>query len=246
MHVIPAIDIQNGECVRLFQGDFGQRTTYRDHPATVACEYREWGFRFLHLVDLDGARSGTQANHDLVAAIAQQSGLSVQLGGGIRDAARIGTWLASGIDRCVIGSVAVTDPEMVGRWLRRFEPGRIVLALDVRLDANATPYLVTHGWTRTTETDLWQCVDRYHDAGVQQVLCTDVSRDGAMSGPSLSLYEAFVSRYPDIRLQASGGVRHSGDLAALRDLGAYAAITGRALLDGKISQEEVAQFQHDA
>ena len=134
----------------------------------------------------------------------------------------------------------------VRHWLQRFGPERIVLALDVRLDADATPWLVTHGWTRASATNLWQCLDRYREAGVQQVLCTDVSRDGAMAGPNLSLYETFVTRYPDIQLQASGGVRQVGDLAALRDLGAHAAITGRALLDGKISAQEITTFRRGA
>ena len=232
--------------MRLYQGDFEQRTTYNHDPARLASEYQAGGFRRLHLVDLDGAKSGEQENRKVISAIADRSGLSVQLGGGIRDAVRLEKWLDTGVDRCVIGSLAVTDPLTVRHWLQRFGPERIVLALDVRLDADATPWLATHGWTRASATNLWQCLDRYREAGVQQVLCTDVSRDGAMAGPNLSLYETFVRRYPDIQLQASGGVRQVGDLAALRDLGAHAAITGRALLDGKISAQEITTFRRGA
>lgn len=121
---------------------------------------------------------------------------------------------------------------------------RIVLALDVRINESGTALLSTHGWTRDSATSLWQCVDNYLASGLRHVLCTDISRDGAMSGPNVELYREFIQRYPDISLQASGGVRHIGDLEALRDTGAAAAITGRALLDGRISKQEISSFQH--
>lgn len=242
MKIIPAIDLQDGKCVRLLQGDFGKRTEYSDDPAAVAREFQAMGFDSLHLVDLDGARLGTQENRHIVAAIASESDLVIQLGGGIRDKTTISNWLAAGVSRCVIGSRAVTDPATVKRWLADFGPDRIVLALDVRLTENESPRLATHGWTRSTEIDLWHCVDDYLGAGLQHVLCTDVSRDGAMAGPNLDLYRDFIARYPAISLQASGGVRHADDLRQLDDLGADAAITGRALLDGKIRKEELEPF----
>jgi len=242
MKIIPAIDLQDGACVRLYQGDFDKRTEYSNDPTAVARDFQAMGFEHLHIIDLDGAKLGEQKNRRIVAAIAMESDLDIQLGGGIRDRQTITDWLAAGVSRCIIGSLAVNEPETVKSWLEEFGPDNIVLALDVRLDDDKRPILTTHGWTKSSEIDLWQCVDSYLDDGLQHVLCTDVSRDGAMSGPNLDLYRKFIERYPDLGLQASGGVRHVGDLQALSELGAPAAITGRALLDGKINVEELGPF----
>lgn len=242
MIVIPAIDMKGGSCVRLYQGEFDRQTKYSDDPAAVARGFHEWGFSHLHLVDLDGARTGDQKNRTLVRSITSESTLRVQLGGGIRDDATVSQWLDHGVDRCVVGSVAISDPATVRSWLGRFGPDRIVLALDVRLDAANSPRLAIHGWTQTAATTLWECVEDYCRHGLRHVLCTDISRDGAMSGPNVDLYREFVERYPEIQLQASGGVRHAQDLDALRVAGAAAAITGRALLDGRINKTEISSF----
>ena len=242
MKIIPAIDLQDGICVRLFQGDFERRTEYSNDPAAVARDFQAMGFGNLHIVDLDGAKLGQQQNRDIVSAIASESELEIQLGGGIRDRETVSDWLAAGVSRCVIGSLAVNNPEKIKSCLQEFGADRIVLALDVKLDDTGTPMLVTHGWTRTADIDLWQCVDRFLGDDIRHVLCTDVSRDGAMTGPNLELYREFVSRYPMISLQASGGVRNADDLRVLEDLGASAAITGRALLEGKINTEELGPF----
>ncbi len=242
MKIIPAIDLQDGKCVRLFQGDFDKRTEYSNDPTAVARDFQAMGFDNLHIVDLDGAKLGQQENRDIVSAIASESELVIQLGGGIRDIEIVSKWLAAGVSRCVIGSLAVNEPERIKSWLQQFGPDRIVLALDVKLDENDSPMLVTHGWTRSAGLDLWQCIDEYVQHKLKHVLCTDVDRDGAMSGPNLELYREFVARYPSIELQASGGVRHTDDLRKLDDLGAGAAITGRALLDGKIKTEELGPF----
>lgn len=242
MRIIPAIDLQNGACVRLLQGDFDKRSEYSNDPTTVARDFQAMGFRNLHIVDLDGARFGCQLNRGIVAAIVSESDLDIQLGGGIRDRRTVADCLAAGITRCVIGSLAVTEPLTIKSWLAEYGPDRFVLALDVRLDENGIPRLATHGWTQSSETDLWSCIDSYLENGIQHVLCTDVSRDGAMSGPNVDLYRDFLSRYPKLGLQASGGVRHAADLQTLSDLGAPAAITGRALLDGKINAEELGSF----
>lgn len=242
MNVIPAIDLQDGSCVRLFQGDFDKRTEYSNDPVAVARQYQTMGFRHLHIIDLDGARHGRQQNRAIVAEIAGQSTLAIQLGGGIRNRETVSEWLAAGVSRCIIGSLAINEPDTVKGWLEEFGPDRIVLALDVKIDEDNLPMLTTHGWTETAGLDLWQCIDGYLEDGVKHVLCTDVSRDGAMTGPNLGLYREFIARYPSIRLQASGGVRHVGDLQALAELGAPAAITGRALLDGRIRTEELEPF----
>jgi len=242
MKIIPAIDLQDGACVRLYQGDFDKRTEYSNDPTAVARKFQEMGFEHLHIVDLDGAKLGEQKNRGIIAAIAMDSDLDIQLGGGIRDRQTVADWLAAGVSRCIIGSLAVNNPETVQGWLGEFGPDHIVLALDIRLNDDNLPLLATHGWTESSGIDLWQCLDGYLDHGLQHVLCTDVSRDGAMSGPNLDLYGEFIERYPSLTLQASGGVRHAADLHALSDLGAPAAITGRALLDGKITTEELGPF----
>ncbi len=242
MNVIPAIDLREGQCVRLYQGDFEQQTNYAKTPHALADEYETIGFSTLHIVDLDGARTGQQQNQEIILSIVATSALTVQLGGGIRTDSQIASWLAAGLARVVIGSLAVTEPERVSDWLADVGPERIVLALDVNVDAAGIPRIATHGWRRAEEMTLWQCIDEYRPAGLKHVLCTDISRDGALTGPNLALYTEIVGKYPDVELQASGGVRSIDDLKALREIGAQAAISGRALLDGKITAREIATF----
>ncbi len=246
MNVIPAIDLRGGRCVRLYQGAFDKETEYSTDPAGVARRFAGLGVRNLHIVDLDGARGGKQQNQAIVKAIAAESPLAVQLGGGIRSRDTVAAWLDAGVARCVVGSMAVSEPDTVNDWLAEFGADRIVLALDVRIDAAGAPMLSTNGWEKTSSLSLWDCVERYLSKGLQHVLCTDVSRDGAMSGPNTELYARFVQRFGDVQLQASGGVRGVDDLHALRNAGAAAAISGRALLDGKLSDVEVRSFQRDA
>ena len=246
MKVIPAIDLKDGSCVRLYQGEFDRKTEYSKDPVGVGRRFESLGFGDLHIVDLDGAQSGQQDNDDIVRALRDATNFTIQLGGGIRDRATVDTWFDAGVDRCVVGSIAVTDPNRVRSWLRRFGPDRIVLALDIRLRDDSMPMLATHGWTQESEHSLWDVVDDYQQVGLGHVLCTDISRDGAMTGPSVELYTRFMERYPGIALQASGGVRDIRDLETLRAAGASAAITGRALLDGRISREDIASFLHAA
>lgn len=242
MQVFPAIDLQNGRCVRLLKGDYEQQTVYSENPVEVARNFERIGLAQLHVVDLDGARDGVQKNAKVVREIASGTGLCIQLGGGIRDAAIFRKWLDSGVQRCVIGSKAIEDQRAVKSWLKEFGPSRAVLALDVRIDRGGIPMLATHGWTVDTDLSLWDCVESYQDCGVNRVLCTDINRDGALSGPNIDLYRDFIERFPKIELQASGGVRSVEDLRNLEDIGAHSAITGRALLDGRISDEEVRSF----
>ena len=246
MNVIPAIDLMDGQCVRLFRGDFARSTVYSDEPLRVAAAFSSMAVTDLHIVDLDGARTGEQANVGFVSALAARSPIDIQVGGGIRTAAAVGSWLDAGVARCVIGSAAVTDSPEVTAWLGEFGPERIVLALDVRIDESGTPITATHGWTQSSGISLWDCLDRYRNAGLQHLLCTDIDRDGALAGPNLGLYAEILRRYPGIGLQASGGVRNAADLCALQAHGVPAAITGRALLDGRISEQEVASFRQSA
>jgi phosphoribosylformimino-5-aminoimidazole carboxamide ribotide isomerase len=245
MRVIPAIDLRGGKCVRLLQGDFAKTTEYSDDPVEQARLFAEMDVRDLHIVDLDGAATGIQSNSRIVRRICDENLLDVQLGGGIRDAASLRHWLDHGVRRCVIGSLAVTDAALVRGWLQEFGAQRIVLALDVRL-LDEEPYIATHGWTRLSDTVLWQALDSFVAAGLQHLLCTDINRDGALSGPNIELYSSILKRYPGLELQASGGVRDAADLRLLEQENIPAAITGRALLDGRISATEVARFRPNA
>lgn len=245
MKIIPAIDLHDGKCVRLYKGDFGKVTRYSNQPLEVARSYSKLNVEHLHVVDLDGARTGSQRNARVVRDVCAETTLSVQLGGGIRDADRVRDWLDHGVARCVVGSVAVTDPERVFDWIDEFGADRIVLALDVMIDESG-PQLATHGWTQSSGFGLWELMDRYASGGARHLLCTDIARDGAMAGPNLDLYAEILRRYPDIRLQASGGVRDIRDISRLSALGVSAAITGKALLDGKITAAEVNSFLQSA
>lgn len=246
MNIIPAIDLKDGKCVRLFQGEFDKTTEYSNDPVAMGRRFSSLDVQDLHIVDLDGARSGRQLNRSIVQAIATGAELDIQLGGGIRDYSTAADWLSIGVSRCVIGSMAITSVDVVKEWMREFGADRIVLALDVNIDDTGTPMLTTHGWTEDAGISLWDCIDSYSGTGVKHVLCTDVSRDGAMAGPNVDLYVEILRRYPDLKLQASGGVRNIEDLRELRSRGVPAAISGKALLDGAITAAEVAAFRLNA
>ena len=241
MKIIPAIDLHNGKCVRLLKGDFDKVTEYSGDPLDVARGYKDLTVEDLHIVDLDGARTGTPGNADIVRRLCDATGFSVQLGGGIRSRADVGNWLENGVSRCVLGSFAIANPDLVGSMIGELGSQCIVVALDVNLE-NGSPVVATHGWERSSGLSLWECIDQFADYGVEHVLCTDISRDGAMAGPNFSLYADVMQRYPDLQVQASGGVRDISDIETLAELGVPAAITGKAMLDGKISAAEVAAF----
>ncbi len=245
MQLIPAIDLRNGRCVRLLKGDFDRETRYEVDPAELAGRYREIGAEWLHVVDLDGAESGRPVNRAMTAAIAANAGLRVQLGGGIRDEASLSSALEVA-DRVVIGSLAVTDPEQVSAWMAEHGAERFTLGFDVSLAENGTALVMTHGWTRSSAVSLETAVDSYLDAGLGNVLCTDVDRDGALTGPNLDLYARCAARWPDLEFQASGGVRDSNDLARLAQTGVASAISGKALLEGRMTTEELRPFLPNA
>jgi len=246
MELIPAIDLRSGRVVRLFQGDFDAETRYELTAEELYGRYARAGARRLHVVDLDGAREGQAGNRNIIAGLAALGILKLQSGGGLRSSRHVKALLASGVERAVIGSVAVTEPGEVGEWFSEFGPDRLVLALDVRVDAAGTPHVATHGWRQQSAISLWDMVRRYLGAGLRHVLCTDVSRDGAMTGPNLSLYREAMARFPDLLWQASGGVRDAADLRALADTGVAAAVSGKALIEGHITLEELQPFLPDA
>jgi phosphoribosylformimino-5-aminoimidazole carboxamide ribotide isomerase len=246
VRLIPAIDLKSGRCVRLLQGDFARETRYGATPQELLSTYRGAGADWLHVVDLDGAREGSLDNRGVVAQLAAQSGIRLQVGGGLRDAAAVAQMLDLGAARVVVGSAALTHVEQVRGWLDRFGPDRLTLAFDVRVDAGGLPCVATHGWQRQTKISLWSALANFADAPLKHVLCTDVGRDGALSGPNVDLYREAARRHPHIDWQASGGIRDARDLQALRDAGAAAAISGKALLEGLIPMEDLQPFLPNA
>jgi phosphoribosylformimino-5-aminoimidazole carboxamide ribotide isomerase len=241
MELIPAIDIRDGRCVRLLRGDFDRETRYDFDPVELAVRYRDAGARWLHVVDLDGAKRGQPQNLPLVERMHDASGLKIQLGGGLRTRADVERALSIA-ERAVIGSLAVTEPTTVGAWLDELGGERLTLALDVRLGADGTPTVATHGWTQGSAVTLADAVERYLAHGLRHVLCTDIDRDGASSGPNVGLYADCVRLWPGVAFVASGGVRDARDLAALARVGVAGAVSGKALLEGTLTPEEMKPF----
>ncbi|HEX3667498.1 MAG TPA: 1-(5-phosphoribosyl)-5-[(5-phosphoribosylamino)methylideneamino]imidazole-4-carboxamide isomerase [Rhizomicrobium sp.] len=231
MEIFPAIDLRNGKCVRLTQGDFTQAKIYHDDPVLQVQQFTDSSAVWLHVVDLDGAQKGSMCQLHLIECLAQSFPLKLQVGGGVRDDAAVKSLLDCGIERVVIGSLAVQQPALVKGLLRQFGPARIVVALDVRPDESGEPRVFTQAWQKESGS-LWDVLSEYRDAGLKNVLCTDVSRDGMLAGPSLSLYQEIRSRWPELALLASGGVRNVDDLRDLANLGLWGAIVGKALYEG--------------
>jgi phosphoribosylformimino-5-aminoimidazole carboxamide ribotide isomerase len=238
MIVYPAIDVREGRVVRLRQGDYAQETSYDTDPLALAQRYAEAGSRWLHLVDLDAARSGGYGLHALLRALADDGRLKVQTGGGVRSADDVQALLDAGAQRVVIGSLAVREPALVCAWLNRFGAERITIALDARRDAGGTWRLPLHGWTEASGVELFALLADYAEAGLHHVLCTDIARDGTLSGPSVALYAELCEGHPCVCVQASGGIRDTRDLDALRSIGCAGAIAGKALLEGVLPLEE--------
>jgi phosphoribosylformimino-5-aminoimidazole carboxamide ribotide isomerase len=242
VRLIPAIDLRAGYCVRLLHGDFDAETRYPADAAALLLKYRDAGADWLHIVDLDGARDGSLANRAIILGLAQQKSIKLQVGGGLRNTAVLEQMLDAGVERAVVGSAAVSQVEQVQSWLREFGAERLTLAFDVSIDEHGVPRVMTHGWQRQSERSLWNALDSYADSPLRHVLCTDVGRDGALTGPNLELYREAVRRYPRIEWQASGGIRNGRDLHALAEAGACAAISGKALLENLIPIEDLQPF----
>jgi phosphoribosylformimino-5-aminoimidazole carboxamide ribotide isomerase len=234
--VIPAIDLRGGRVVRLKQGDYAQQTTYAADPRELAQRYADAGARWLHLVDLDGARSGNLENLAVIQAIAG-SGMQIQAGGGVRGEDDVQRLFDAGVRRVVLGSVAIRDPELVAGWLAKHGAERLTIALDTRhIDGCWT--LPSAGWTESETRTLDELAPWYAARGAHHLLCTDIERDGMLAGFNLDLYRHLASSVPLLAVQASGGVRSLDDIRAAREAGAQSVILGRALLEGRFTVEE--------
>jgi phosphoribosylformimino-5-aminoimidazole carboxamide ribotide isomerase len=229
MLVIPAIDLHDGQCVRLKQGQFDRATIYQSLPVELAKHYAALGARRLHVVDLDGAKLGDMQQLDLIQSM-QSTAMPMQVGGGIRSIATALDCLNAGISTLVIGSIAISDPSLTLQLIAEVKSNNIVLALDVNIE-RGIPSPAIHGWQTATEHNAWDVVQFYQDAGVNTVLCTDIAQDGMMKGPNFKLYEEAVRRFPTIAWQASGGIRDINDMRALSTLGVSAVILGRILYE---------------
>lgn len=230
----PAIDVREGRVVRLAQGDYARETRYADDPFAVASAYAAAGAEWLHLVDLDAARAGGYTLAPLLARLKSQTNLRVQTGGGVRSPSDVETLLAAGADRVVIGSLAVREPEQVAAWIARFGGERITVALDTRRDDEGRWRLPVHGWTEEGGRELDALAADYTEAGLHHLLCTDIARDGMLSGPNIGLYRHLCARFPQLAVQASGGVREAADLVAASEAGCAGIVLGRALLEGRL------------
>ncbi|MCW8407781.1 1-(5-phosphoribosyl)-5-[(5-phosphoribosylamino)methylideneamino] imidazole-4-carboxamide isomerase [Legionella sp. PATHC035] len=237
MILIPAIDIQAGRCVRLRQGQFDEVTQFDALPIERATYFAQLGVKRLHVVDLDGAQTGTMQQLALICAM-QNTGIPVQAGGGIRSLEQATLCFSSGISNLVIGSIALSNPELTTEIIKIISPQHIILALDVRMQ-NKIPIPAIHGWQITTDQSLWDVVFYYQQLGIKQILCTDIACDGMMQGPNFELYKEAVERFPHIEWQASGGIRNTDDINQLDALGVSAAILGLTLYQGNIDLESM-------
>lgn len=235
MIVYPAIDLRHGICVRLMHGRFDQVTRYDDSPAKRLASFVADGATWVHIVDLDGAEAGRAVQHQLIGELASSIDVKIQSGGGVRTLTDVENLLNAGVGRVVVGSQAVTQPEVVAAWLARFGPERITLAFDVRVDADGAPIPSLKGWTQAAHLDLWAALGRYPVGTLTHVLITDVGRDGALTGPNLDLLADVRRRRPDLKIQASGGVSSLDDLTAAAAIGCDGAIVGRAIYEGRFT-----------
>lgn len=236
--IIPALDLIDGKVVRLHQGDYGQQRDYGNDPLPRLQDYQQQGGEVLHLVDLTGAKDPAARQIPLLRKLLAGVSVPVQVGGGIRSEDDVAALLEAGAARVVIGSTAVRQPDVVKQWFTRFGADGLVLALDVRIAADGSKNIAVSGWQEDSGVTLEQIVDEFLPYGLKHVLCTDISRDGTLSGSNVALYQEVCARYPQVAFQSSGGIGSIEDIAALRGSGVKGVIVGRALLEGKFTVKE--------
>lgn len=239
IELIPAIDIINGQCVRLTRGDYDQKTVYHGSPAEVAREYEEIGFKRLHVVDLDGAKSKHIVNSAVLREITTQTNLTVDFGGGIKADEDIKTAFLHGAKMVTVGSIAVTNPDLFITWLEKYGSERMILGADVH-----NGKISINGWKEDSTEDLLPFLKKYIDAGVKNVLCTEISKDGTLQGPAIELYSEVMAAYPQLHLIASGGVSCIDDIKALDKAGIPTVVIGKAIYEGKINLRELWDWQN--
>ena len=231
MNIFPAIDLYGGKAVRLYKGDYAQMTVYHDDPLAVAQTFEACGASFVHMVDLEGAKSGSTPNYEIIRSVAQQTGLFVEVGGGVRDMQTVERYLSCGVSRVIIGTAAVHDAAFLRRALAKYSE-KIAVGIDI-----ADGYVATHGWTQTSQYTCEAFFEKMQQLGVKTIICTDISRDGAMRGTNRALYGTLSARYC-VDMIASGGVSSIDDIRALRALDLYGAIIGKAYYTGAIDLKE--------
>ena len=230
IELIPAIDIIDGKCVRLTKGDYDKKKIYNENPLEVASEFERMGFKRLHVVDLDGAKSKHIVNVHVLEAITQATNLTVDFGGGIKTQADIEKAFQAGASMVTVGSIAVTEPELFYIWLEKYGAERMILGADAR-----NGMISINGWKEDSEEALLPFLKRYVDKGVKNVLCTDISKDGTLQGPAVGLYKEVMKTYPGLHLIASGGVSSNDDILELEQAGIPAVVFGKAFYEGKIT-----------
>ncbi len=232
--IIPAIDLINGSCIRLAQGDFSRQTTYSNNPVTIAGKFEDMGLTRLHLVDLDGARSGSITNLHILESIARNTNLRIDFSGGIRTDEDMRRVFDAGAAMAGIGSLAVRNPALISQWAQQYGSERILLGADVRNEK-----LCVHGWQEDTAMTIQDFIDQYNRIGLRQVFCTDVEKDGMMNGSATDLYQSLCSRFPDIHLIASGGITTVDDIISVAYAGCKGVIIGKAFYEGSITAKDI-------
>lgn len=237
MQIIPAIDIIDGKCVRLTQGDYDQKTIYHSNPLEVAKQFEDAGLQRLHLVDLDGAKAGAIKNWKVLEAITEATSLVVDFGGGIKTEEDLKIVFHSGAAFATIGSLAVKNEILFVEWLQKYGAEKFLLGADVKGEK-----IAVGGWLETTDIDIYAFIEKYMGYGISQIFCTDVSKDGKLEGPSLELYQRIIHRFPELIFIASGGVATLEDLEELKLIGCCGAIVGKAIYENRITLTELINF----
>ncbi|MDM7484709.1 1-(5-phosphoribosyl)-5-[(5-phosphoribosylamino)methylideneamino]imidazole-4-carboxamide isomerase [Vibrio metschnikovii] len=236
--IIPALDLIDGQVVRLYQGDYGQVTEYKVDPVEQFNLYHQAGANWLHLVDLTGAKDTSARQLELISQLLASTPANIQIGGGVRNEQDVIDLLAAGAQRVVIGSTAVKQPQLVKQWMEKYGAEKIVLALDINIDQEGVRRVAVSGWQEDSGVTIEALLDDYLTVGLQHVLCTDIARDGTLNGSNIELYIDLCQRYPQVQFQSSGGIGTLADITALKGSGVAGVIVGRALLDGKFTAQE--------
>lgn len=237
MEIIPAIDLIDGKCVRLTQGDYNQKTEYSSDPLEIAKRFEDSGIRRLHLVDLDGAKQKKIVNHAVLKRIASNTNLHIDFGGGIQSDEDIALAFDCGAKQITGGSIAVRNEEMLLNWIAKYGADKIILGADCLNEV-----IAVHGWQESAGISVYDLIEKYTKAGIQYCICTDVSKDGLLQGPSMDLYKKILEKFPTLKLIASGGVSQFSDLEELEALGVFGTIVGKAYYEERISLEQLSSF----